>query len=74
MPPEAEVDPTGCGNCSTAAAMWAYCEGYDLRQIASIANVAAAYNVQQFGPYPTFNSKTRKVSLEKALELAKKYK
>ena len=70
VPKEQEVDPTGCGNCSTSAALWAYCEGYSSKQIASIANVAAGYNVQQYGPYPVFNSFTRKEALETALRLA----
>lgn len=71
VPKEQEVDPTGCGNNSTAAALWGFCEGYNVYEIASIGNVAAAYNVQQYGPYPTFNDRTRKASLELALQLAK---
>lgn len=70
VPREEEIDPTGCGNCSTAAALWAFCEGYDNYEIAAIANVAAAYNVQQYGPYPLFTEELRKQALEKALELA----
>lgn len=52
VPREQETDPTGCGNASTAAAMWAYCEGFDLRKSCVVGNVAAAYNVRQYGPYP----------------------
>ena len=52
VPHEQEIDPTGCGNSSTAAAMWAYCEGFDLLKSCIVGNVVAAYNVRQYGPYP----------------------
>ena len=48
------VDPTGCGNCSTASAMYCWCEGYDPLMICVMSNIAAAYNIMQYGPYPTF--------------------
>jgi sugar/nucleoside kinase (ribokinase family) len=70
VPRENEVDATGCGNCSTAAAHWAFCEGYAPKQIASIANIAAAYNVLQHGPYLQFDGPARKKALSLALELA----
>lgn len=50
-PPEREIDPTGCGNSSTAAAMWAWLEGYDLLMTCIWGNVIAAYNALQYGPY-----------------------
>ena len=53
------VDPTGCGNCSTAAAMYAYCEGNSLYDTARMANIAAAYNLLQYGPYPVMDEKVR---------------
>ncbi len=43
---EHEVDPTGCGNSSTAAALYAYCEGGDRDMIGTVANVTSAINVQ----------------------------
>ena len=52
VPDGDNVDPTGCGNCSTAAAMWAFCEGKTPKEICSFANVAAGYNAMQRGPYP----------------------
>lgn len=58
VPREQEIDPTGCGNTSTAAAMWAYCEGFDLLKTCVVGNVAAAYNVRQYGPYPDMSQKT----------------
>ena len=54
-----EIDPTGCGNSSTAAAMWAYCEGYDLLMTAIIAGTVASYTVRQYGPYPLITEATR---------------
>lgn len=46
------VDTTGCGNCSTAAALYAYCEGYHPEKVSLAGNIAAAYNLLQYGPYP----------------------
>ena len=62
------VDQTGCGNCSTAAAMYAYFEGYDNLMVAVMANIAAGYNLLQYGPYPYF---TPEVTAD-ALALAEK--
>ena len=53
------VDPTGCGNCSTAAAMYGWCEGNSLYETAMIANISAAYNLLQYGPYPEITEKVR---------------
>lgn len=58
VPREEEIDPTGCGNSSTAAAMWAHCEGFDLLKTCIVGNVVAAYNVQQYGPYPDMREHT----------------
>jgi sugar/nucleoside kinase (ribokinase family) len=46
------IDTTGCGNCSTAAALVGFCEEYDPQKIARMGNIAAAYNLLQYGPYP----------------------
>ena len=48
------IDPTGCGNTSTGAALYAYVEGYDPLMIVIIANVASSYNIRQFGVIPNF--------------------
>ncbi|WP_088070028.1 carbohydrate kinase family protein [Gottfriedia luciferensis] len=53
------VDATGCGNCSTAAALYAYSEGFAPKKVAAMANISAAYNLLQFGPYPVITSETR---------------
>lgn len=64
------VDPTGCGNCSTAAAMYGFCEGLSLYKTAASANISAAYNLLQYGPYPEVNDAVRK---EAHRILAEKY-
>lgn len=56
---KAAVDPTGCGNCSTGAALYAYCEGYSPLMTGIMANVAASYNVRQYGPFPQFTNAIR---------------
>ena len=74
VPRDEEIDPTGCGNSSTAAAMWAFCEGYDPLMIGLIAGVAAAYNVRQYGPWPDMSEEVRAEALAFADRLAKQYK
>lgn len=46
------MDPTGCGNASTAAALYGLVEGLDPDRTARLANVSAAFNLLQWGPYP----------------------
>lgn len=46
------ADSTGCGNCSTAAALYGFCEGYTPEKIAMMGNIAAGYNILQYGPFP----------------------
>ncbi len=46
------VDATGCGNASTAAALYGFCEGFEPRKTAAIANLSAAYTLLQVGPCP----------------------
>lgn len=58
------VDPTGCGNCSTAAALYAWCEGNSLYQTARMANISAAYNLLQYGPYPEITDEVRRQARE----------
>ena len=53
------VDPTGCGNCSTAAAMVGAAEGWDPLMIAIKANIAAGLNARQYGPIPLVNAEIR---------------
>lgn len=55
---ELEIDPTGCGNTSTAAAMWAYCEGMDPLMCCVVGNVVASFNVRQYGPFVDMSDKS----------------
>lgn len=48
------VDPTGCGNTSTGAALYAYAEGKDALMIGIMANVASSWNIRQFGVIQDF--------------------
>lgn len=56
------VDPTGCGNCSTAAAMIGLAEGLSLEKTAAMANLAAAYCAKQNGPWPMVDAQTRQAA------------
>ena len=48
------VDPTGCGNCSTGAAMYAYVSGAHPAMAAIMANISSGFNAAQKGPYPLY--------------------
>lgn len=74
VPREQEVDPTGCGNSSTAAAMWAWCEGYDPLMTAILAGVAAAYNVRQYGPWQDMSEEVRAEALALAEKIYSQHK
>ena len=67
------VDATGCGNCSTGAALYAYGEGFDPLMIGIIANVAASYNIRQYGVIPDFAA-VREEAYEQAKKLYDYYK
>lgn len=62
------VDATGCGNCSTAAALYCYCEELDPTKVEVMANISAAYNLLQYGPYPDITSEIRKEAQKLASE------
>jgi sugar/nucleoside kinase (ribokinase family) len=67
---EADIDPTGCGNVSTAAAMWAYFEGWSPERICTWAGILAGFNALQYGPCPDAGEKTRSEALRLLEELA----
>ena len=69
VPHDQEIDPTGCGNSSTAAAGWAFFEDFDILMNCIWGNVVAGYNVRQYGPYPEINEKVRKEAMDKAKQL-----
>ncbi len=63
---EESVDPTGCGNCSTAAALYGYCEGFHPLKTACYANVAAGVNARQFGPFPHYTKEVKEMMKREA--------
>ncbi|MBQ8813742.1 MAG: carbohydrate kinase family protein [Lachnospiraceae bacterium] len=69
---ERTVDPTGCGNCSTAASTVGFAEGWSPARIAAFANVAADYNALQLGPYPHYTDEVRAMIRRDTDELEKK--
>lgn len=60
------VDPTGCGNCSTGAALYGFGDGLHPLKTVILANLAASLNALQFGPYPLFTDPLRAELFEKA--------
>ena len=67
------VDATGCGNCSTGAAMYAYHATKNPVMAGIMANIAAGYNVLQYGPYLHFTPEVRQQALEQAQKLYDEY-
>lgn len=65
---EHDIDPTGCGNSSTSAAFYAFCEGHDPLMIGIMANVTSSMNAQQYGPMPVMDATLRERSLSMAKE------
>ena len=62
-------DPTGCGNCSTGAAMYAWLEGKDPLMTAIMANISSGYNAAQYGVYPIFDKSTMKEAKDLAIKI-----
>ncbi len=60
------VDPTGCGNCATGAALYGYAEGLHPLHTVVLANLAAALNARQYGPYPLYTVALRAELLHRA--------
>ena len=56
------ADATGCGNASTAAALYAWCEGYTGKAITKAANISAAFNILQYGPFPKADDAARSLA------------
>jgi len=53
------VDPTGCGNTSTAAAFWALTKGMEPMEISYIGAVTASYNASFVGLITDFSEEKR---------------
>ncbi len=65
------VDPSGCGNCSTAAAMYAWTAGFDPAQTAAMACISSGYNAAQYGVWPHFTPEDRQNAQTLLQELLK---
>ncbi|MFZ9858161.1 MAG: carbohydrate kinase family protein [Roseiflexaceae bacterium] len=63
---EYSVDPTGCGNCATGAALYGMAEGLHPLHTVILANLAAALNARQYGPYPAYTATIRAEQLHRA--------
>ena len=71
---DGDVDPTGCGNSSTAAAMWALVEGKDPLTVCITGNITAGFNAIQYGPHPDLTGRSRERAYQLVSELYEKYK
>lgn len=68
------VDPTGCGNCSTAVAMYAYTHTKDPVLTCAMANISASYNLRQNGPYPGYSQADRDEAWRLLNEIMEEYR
>jgi len=59
---DGSVDPTGCGNCSTAVSMVGLAEGLSDEEIVAMSNLAASYCARQFGPFPCVTKDIREAA------------
>ena len=66
------VDPAGCGNSSTAAAMYGYAEGFSIGKVLAGACISAGFLVAQPGVYPLFTGGDRKLAENAREELTGK--
>lgn len=64
------VDPTGCGNCSTAASLIGFAEGLPAFDTVMMANISAGFNARQVGPWPVADEATR-AEAQRLLEAAR---
>lgn len=62
------MDPTGAGNSSSAAVLYAYCEGFDDVECGLIGSISAAKCIEQYGP-PELSSINRDKLYEKLYEM-----
>ena len=66
---DGSADPTGCGNCSTAAALIGLAEGLSAERTVLMANLAASYCAKQTPPWPKADSAFREKMEQKLEEL-----
>ncbi|SCJ91615.1 ribokinase [Anaerotruncus sp. 2789STDY5834896] len=67
------VDQTGCGNCSTGAAMYAYYVTRDPVMAGIMANISSGYNICQFGLTQQFTPEMRTRAEETAQQMYADY-
>ena len=63
------IEPTGCGNCSTAACLIGLAEGASPEKTVLMANMAASYCAKQPGPWPLANDEFRRAREEEFGEI-----
>lgn len=66
------VDATGCGNCSTAVSLIGFAEDLSPVETLAMANVAAAYNARQYGPWPLVTDEVQRQARAEMTELMNK--
>lgn len=66
---ERAVDPTGCGNSSTAASLVGLCEGYSDEYTVALSNAVATINARYVGPCPRITDELKKEAVDIAEEL-----
>jgi sugar/nucleoside kinase (ribokinase family) len=71
VPGLAAVDPTGCGNASSAAVLYACGEGFHPVWAGAMGSVAAAGIIAQFGVPPLYSPETRKQAAALAEKMAR---
>lgn len=67
------VDPTGCGNSSTGAAMYAYYTTKDPIMTGIMANISSSFNALQYGAIPKIDNAMRQKANQMAKELYERY-
>lgn len=67
------VDVTGCGNSSTAAAFYAWCENMDVCGIAAAANITAGMNLRYQGAME-LTPENKRIAREEKKELENRYR
>ncbi len=67
------VDPTGCGNSSTAAAMWAWIKTENPVMTGILANIVGGYNVSYKGVIDEFTPEMRRHAFELAISYYNDY-
>ena len=73
IPGMTSKDPTGCGNTSTAAAMWAWLNTHDPAMTAILANIAAAFNVASEGVISDLSRENRELAFKLARDFYLEY-